>query len=106
MDHTPLGETLDDFSRDVHTDQEIAIWEAMARAFSGFVIDRKPSPQAQAEAYSLLLERSGIPTEEVLRRNPLKVLSVAEADDLLQRYVEPPRPIVVERQSHQAQVPK
>jgi hypothetical protein len=95
VDKTPLPEFLEDFSRDLHPDREIAIWEAMAIAYTAFVSEGKTTSAERNEAYSLLLARSGAPTEAVLQ-TPLKVLTKAEAINLLSRYVGAPEPITVQ----------
>lgn len=94
VDPTPLAEVLENFSRDLNPDSEIAIWEAMATAYGGFVTEHTLTPEGRREAYGLVLVRSAASAEEVLKE-PLKVLSRDEARDLLKRYAAPPAPIRV-----------
>lgn len=94
VDPTPLPKLVEDFSRDEDPDQEIAIWEAMATAYSGFLDAKKTTVAGRQEAFSLLLLRSGSSTATVLER-PLKVLTAEEAADLLSRYTDAPVPIKV-----------
>lgn len=87
VDPSSYQSKVDDFSRDLDPDKEIAIWQEIARVYQVFETDH---PQAQkaskSEVYQLLLMRSMVPTEEVLRDTPLKTLTKDEAREVLSAY--------------------
>src|SRR5262245_17966299 len=81
VDPTPLDKWVDDFKRDRDPDREIAVYEAMAQAYTTYCARHALTPAARDDVYQLVLVRSAAPDAEVLRRVPLKVLTRPEAED-------------------------
>lgn len=98
VDHTPLAEWLEDFSRDENPDREIGIWEGMAGPYVNYVEKHQPSGAARKEIFSVLLQRSGSPEEAVLQRHKRITLTEAEMKELLGLYTAPPQPIRVSKE--------
>lgn len=86
IDGISLEDRIDSFRRDVHPENEVALWELVAEAYRGFCKGRGLSAEAKREAYSVALMRSMTSEEEVLKRVQLKVLSKEAAMDLLRRF--------------------
>jgi len=95
VDPTPLEKWLEDFRRDRDPDREIAIYEGMAEAYVAYSEGRSLTPDQKADVYQVVLLRSAAPDDEVLERVSLKVLTVAEAKQILSLYKAPPTPLTV-----------
>src|SRR5262249_32873845 len=63
-----LSDWIAEFEQERDPEHEIAIWEAMARAYTRFATGRSLSREARLEAHSLLLSRTGEATDAVLAR--------------------------------------
>lgn len=87
---------LEGFQRDIHPEAEIAIWEAIATAYQKFTEKRSLSLAAKNEAFGLLLVRSSQDTSTTLAGLKLKMLTQAEAEELLGLYSAAPQPIQYE----------
>jgi hypothetical protein len=92
-----LEETITDFKRDQNPDNEIAIWLSMANAYKKFVQKKGSSLDiaAKKEAYKLILLRSEMSGKEAVAEAKLKLLSSADASDILGYYDQAPDPIKV-----------
>jgi hypothetical protein len=88
---------VDGFQRDVHPEQEVAIWEALAAAYQGFTEKRSLSLDAKKEAFGLLLVRSSRDEQQTLSGETLRHLSRADAEELMRLYSAPPQPILYEK---------
>jgi hypothetical protein len=97
VDPTPIEKWVDDFKRDRDPDREIAIYEAMAQAYTGYCTRHAVTTEARIEVYQLVLARSGAPDDVVLREVPIKVLRREQAEEVLRGYPAPPQPIEVGR---------
>jgi hypothetical protein len=86
---------IDDFTRDLHPEREIRIWEHIAKAYLSVDGIELAPPALQAEAFSLLLSRSMRPTEKVLEEMPLKNFTRRGAKRLLDAYELRAKPILV-----------
>ena len=84
---------LEGFRRDVHPEREIAIWEQIAVAFTQFTAGRSVSLEIRREAFALLLFRSGATADATLKHAKLKYLTKDLAEQLVELYTAPPRPI-------------
>lgn len=58
VNERPVRKWIEDFQRDENPEKEVAVWEAMAAAYSIFTKDRKLSAGMRGEAFQLLLLRS------------------------------------------------
>jgi hypothetical protein len=97
VDRSPLKQWVDNFKRDVNPDDEIELWEVIAAAYTAYTANRSLGAEAKKDVFLILLLRSAAPEAEVLRKLKLKVLSQAEAREVLALYQGPSRPITVER---------
>lgn len=90
-------EWLDGFQRDDNPESEVAIWEAIASAYQGFISSRALSLDAKREAFGLLLVRSAGDEQHALSGATLRHLSSADAEELLRFYTSTPHPILFEK---------
>lgn len=96
VDPSSLEQWLEDFSRDVNPDREIETFEAISAAFSTFTAANPDlAPSQRAEAYAVLLARTGAPADDVLASFPVKHLTREQVRAALSGYTLEPRPIVV-----------
>jgi len=106
VDPNPLESWIDDFQHDQNPEREIRVYEDMAEAYRTFCNGRSLPPEAKRDVYQLVLLRSQAPTDEVLARMRLKVLSEAEAKEVLRGYTMPPLPLIVAPSRPPAPSPK
>jgi len=89
------AEWLDGFQRDAVPENEVAIWEHMASAYTSFLESNDLDAAARNEAFGLLLVRSS--TAEVESRfSQLKELTVEQAKSLIAQYEATPKPVTYE----------
>lgn len=86
VDESPLETWIENFKRDANPDAELAIWERMARAYQAYCAPRELSVAVKKEVHTLLLLRSMTSEEEALKAGKLKLLSAADAKEVLQHY--------------------
>lgn len=86
VDGQPIEVWIDNFKRDVDPDQELAVWEIMASAYSQYCDDRELSLEAKQEVYQVVLLRSMVSEDEVLQHLELEVLSVDDAREVMQGF--------------------
>jgi hypothetical protein len=99
VNSTPLDETINNFKRDQHPDDEIAIWLKMSDAYQRFTLraDRTIGHDKKNEAYELILLRSMMTEEEVLNKSTPKFLTKDEVKEVLSYYEDLPQPLKVEK---------
>lgn len=85
------------FTRDHNPEREIRIWECMAKSLMAIDEVAFASKEVKAEAFALLLVRSGSSTENTLKSLTLKHFSRESAKKLLDSYELKPKPIRVSR---------
>jgi hypothetical protein len=95
VDPSPLSKWIEDFSRDQNPDREIGIWEGMVTPYQRFTAKRFLTLSGKREVYQIVLLRSAAPDNEVLKRLNLKVLTEADAKEVLSMYSDTPQPITV-----------
>lgn len=83
-----IEETMNNFKRDAHPDNEIEIWMGMAKAYQGFEINNKKVTDSnrRQEAFKLIFMRSMMSQEQVLEQTKLEYLTTPEAKQLLSSY--------------------
>jgi len=87
VDSSPLEKWIDNFKRDLEPDSELALWERMAEAYTGYCSKRNLSLDAKQDVYQVLLLRSTTPdAEKVLEYLNLKMLTPAEARDVMKLF--------------------
>ncbi len=88
-------EWLDGFRRDTVPENEVAIWEHMASAYTGFPETNEVDAAARKEAFGLLLVRSNTADVES-RFTELKELTVDQAENLITQYEAAPKPVTLQ----------
>lgn len=81
----PFEETLDDFKRDLHPNDEIVIWEKMAYTYLDFVYNKDLSKKVKMEVFSavFLLSMGSLSLDELKK---YKYLSVKELRKIVDTY--------------------
>ena len=90
---------LDLYKRDLNPEENLLLWEEMAKAYESFCRDRCATSEERMDVYRTLLLRSMFSSEEALTRSDLKVLSSTEAKEVMRLYTLPPKPIEVVREN-------
>lgn len=84
---TPLEKTIENFQRDLNPDKEIAIWERITKAYQTINNENQNlNISEKNEVYNLLLYRSMMPKEEVLKKLKLKSLNINKAKEFINYY--------------------
>ena len=87
VDSSPLEKWIDNFKRELDPDSELALWERMASAYTGYCSRRNLSLEAKQDVYQVVLLRSTTPdAEKMLDYLNLKVLTPEEARDLMKSF--------------------
>ncbi len=97
VDKISLEQTIEDFKRDLHPDNEIKIWLQMAEAYQSY-LDYKNGDidlNTKTEVYKLILSRSMMSDEQAIQNSDLKLLSKKDALKVLSFYKAKPDPIDV-----------
>ncbi len=102
VEKASLEETITDFKRDVYPDNEIAIWLTMADAYQNYLKSKNDELdlETKTEVYRLILSRSMMSDEEVIKNSDLTKLSINEAKKVLSFYKAKPNPIDVVKEYH------
>lgn len=91
-------EWLDGFQRDTLPENEVAIWEHMASAYTKFLESNKVYVSERKEAFGLLLVRSGT-TDMEPSFSELKVLTSEQARNVIAHYEAAPKPITYQKEN-------
>ncbi len=86
---------VDLYKRDLHPEENLILFEEMARAYKFFCKGRCTASAEKQEVYRTLLLRTMFEDGEVKRRVQAKVLKPQEVDALVKLYKLPPKPIDV-----------
>jgi hypothetical protein len=99
VNSSTLDETINNFKRDQHPDNEIAIWQKMADTYQRFTsrTNKAIGLDKKNEAYELILLRSMMTEGEVLQKYVPKVLTKDEVNEIFSYYSDPPQPVKVEK---------
>lgn len=95
IDGISYDKAVDLYKRDLNPEENLVLWEEMAKGYKSFCAFRCKSPQERMDVYRLLLLRSMFNDKESLKRANLKVLQPSEATAVLKLYHLPPKPIEV-----------
>lgn len=98
VDGSSLEEWIDNFRRDLDPESEVLVWEDMAAAYTKYCDGRDLALTEKQDVYSLVLLRSMMPSERVLGRAQLKLLSSEQAVEVLSGYPGQSKPITVIRE--------
>lgn len=96
VDKSSLEQTITDFKRDLHPEDEIEIWMQMAKAYKGYLSKDKKNLDEKKEVFRLILSRSMMNSEEAIENSNLKYLSKKQAQEVLRFYNSAPQPLIVE----------
>jgi hypothetical protein len=86
---------LEGFQRDLNPENEVVIWEDLAKAYSEFVKDEALDAAQRREAFGLLLVHSATENFDSIF-SEVKYLSRQQAEKLLSLYSAPPKPVLIE----------
>lgn len=95
IDGISYERAVDLYKRDLNPEENLVLWEEMARAYKLFCQDRCATGQEQQDVYRSLLLRTMYPADEALRRVKLQALKRAEAAAVMRLYRLPAKPIDV-----------
>jgi hypothetical protein len=95
VDGIAYEDAVDLYKRDVNPEENLVLWEEMARAYKIFCKSRCTSTDERMDVYRSLLLRTMYTESEALRKSRLKVLQPSEAAAAMQLYRLPPKPIAV-----------
>lgn len=98
VDPNPLETWVEDFKRDGNPENELKIWEGMAKAYEDFTTNRNLTLNAKKEVFQVVLLRSGAPEKDVLQHIKLKVLTEKDAREIMALFVGEPKPITIIKQ--------
>ena len=90
-----MEEWIDGFKHDLRPEREVAIWEAMASAYSSFITNRTLTSDARHEVFGFLLQRSMDDKRSVLASAAPKHLTRPEVEELVSLYSAAPQPLIV-----------
>lgn len=90
-----MDEWSEGFRRDRDPEREVAIWEAMASAYSSFTTNRTLEFEAKREALGFLLQRSAGDEQSVLASAAPKHLTRPEVEQLVRLYAAAHQPVTV-----------
>ena len=84
---TLLSETwVHNFRRDTNPDQELAIWERVATAYTKYCTQHSLSLEGKKDVQTILLLRSMVTEDEVIKQLNLKDLNIDEAKQVMKLY--------------------
>jgi hypothetical protein len=86
VDESPLDEWIDNFKRDADPNREIMIWERIAEAYTRYCSQHPLTIEAKKEVHSMLLIRSMVSEEEALKQIKPKLLTIADAKEIMSFY--------------------
>ncbi|WP_354007038.1 GIY-YIG nuclease family protein [Burkholderia sp. 572] len=89
------GNWHDSFSQDHNPENEIVLWEEIARAYVAADQKHSLTIAERFEAYALLLLRSGTPSSKVLKSMKLSEMTEERARKILAEYSLAPRPLCI-----------
>jgi len=95
IDGISYEKAVDLYKRDLNPEENLVLWEEMARSYTIFCKSRCTTAPERMDVYRALLLRSMFAEEEAVRRTQPKVLSVAEVGSVVKLYRLPPKPIDV-----------
>jgi len=84
VDPSPIENWIEDFKRDMNPDRELAIWEAMAGAYTAYNAERTLTLAKRKELFVILLTRSGSSTEDAIAHLKLKEFNETEAREAME----------------------
>jgi hypothetical protein len=84
--YSSLETWIDNFKRDANPDQELAVWERIAAAYTTYCSQRSLSLEAKKDVHTILLLRSMASENEVIKQVKLDVLTIDDAKQVMKLY--------------------
>jgi hypothetical protein len=95
VDGLSYESAVDLYKRDISPEENLVLWEEMARAYTTFCKARCSTAPERMDVYRALLLRSMFEEGDAIRRAQPKVLSAAEVGAVVRLYRLPAKPIEV-----------
>ncbi len=95
IDGLSYEQAVDLYKRDLNPEENVVLWEEMARAYTAFCKARCTSTAERKDVYGALLLRSMFDEQDAIRRAEPKVLTAAEVTSVVKSYRLPAKPISV-----------
>lgn len=95
VDGVTFDKAVDLYKRDVNPEENLVIWEEMARVYQSFCKSRCSSPDEKMDVYRTLLLRSMFSKAETMARLDNKILSRKQAEFIVDQYRLEAKPIDV-----------
>jgi hypothetical protein len=95
VDGTSYERAVDLYKRDLNPEENLVLWEEMAKAYTTFCKSRCTTDAERMDVYRALLLRSMFEEPEAIRRTDPKVLNPAEVRSVVKLYKLPAKPIDV-----------
>lgn len=86
IDGKSVEEWADNFKRDLNPDNELAIWERMAKSYTRYCRSHELTLDGKSEVYKIVLLRSMASPDDVLSRLQLTTLSKEDALEVMANY--------------------
>ncbi|UOG76213.1 hypothetical protein MTX78_06345 [Hymenobacter tibetensis] len=95
VDPTTRENWIEDFKKDQNPDREIEIWLMMAKAYTTYCEGKPLDSRIKKEVFKVILMRSSVSEDEVIKSMDLKYLSVGDAKQVMKAYTLAAKPIRV-----------
>lgn len=95
VDGLSYEKAVDLYKRDANPEENLVLWEEMAKAYISFCKARCSTAPERMDVYRALLLRSMFEEQEAIQRTQPKVLSPAEVRSVVKLYRLPAKPIDV-----------
>ena len=86
IDDQTIEQWVDNFKRDLNPDNELAIWERMAKAYSRYCDTHQLDLDIKKEVYKVVLLRSMTSPNDVIAKLELTKLSEQDARDVMAEF--------------------
>ena len=97
IDGISYEQAIDLYRRDLHPEDNIFIWEEMARVFISFCKENCETSEKKKEVYTALLLASMFHKKEVYSQLGPQILTPSEVDEITDSYQLDPAPLPVVR---------
>lgn len=95
IDGLSYEKAVDLYKRDLNPEENLVLWEEMARGYTSFCKTRCTTAMERMDVYRALLLRSMFEEQEAVQRTQPKVLSAAEVRSVVKLYRLPAKPVDV-----------
>lgn len=95
IDGLSYEQAVDLYKRDLNPEENVVLWEEMARVYTTFCKGRCTTAAERMDVYQALLLRSMFDEQDAIRKAAPKVLTAAEVTSVVKSYRLPAKPISV-----------